>query len=97
MINISSYSVELVKDPFGILDGKRFEFFLELELDEEDELFTENGVEVRVIYQVGDNKTGIVKYDLLEKGTAKLLDFDLEEDEEQAVEAFCKEHWSEGL
>ena len=66
-MNMTEYSVELIKDPFGILTGKRYEFFIDLEVDEDDELFSENGVAVRVIYKVDGKQESIVKYELLEK------------------------------
>ncbi|WP_040950604.1 DUF6509 family protein [Gorillibacterium massiliense] len=94
-MNITEYTVELVKDPFGIISGKRYEYFIDLDIDEEDELFSENGVSVRVIYKVDGKKEGIVKYELLERTTHKLLDFDLEQDEVEELAVFCKEHLAE--
>jgi hypothetical protein len=92
MFTISSYSVELIKDPFGILEGERYEFMLDIEVGEDDELYSENGLYVRVIYRVEESRTGLVKYEIFEKNTNKYLEFDMEEDEVQQVEAFCKEH-----
>jgi hypothetical protein len=95
MLTITSFSVELIKDPFGILSGKRYEFMLDIDVPEEDELYTENGLYVRVIYSVEDSRAGIVKYELFEKSTDQYLEFDLEEDEVGMIEVFCKEHYSE--
>lgn len=95
MVTITEYSVELVKDPFGILKGKRYEFILDIDVDEDDELYSEQGVALRVIYGVEEEKQGIVKYDILERNTEKHLDFDLEDDELEEVVAFCREHVSE--
>lgn len=97
MVAITGYSVELLKDPFGILTGERYEFFLDIEVPEDDELFSEKGLYIRVLYTVENQKSGIVKYDIMEKGTDQILDFDLEEEEEVEVEAFCKEHLEEAL
>ncbi|WP_274364344.1 DUF6509 family protein [Paenibacillus thermotolerans] len=95
MVTITEYSVELVKDPFGIIKGKRYEFILDIDVDEDDELYSEQGVALRVIYGVEEEKQRIVKYDILERNTEKHLDFDLEDDELEEVEAFCKEHLTE--
>jgi hypothetical protein len=95
LFTITAYTVELVKDPFGILSGNRYEFILEIEVPEEDELFSEQGVLLRVIYTEGEERSGIVKYEFIERNTNKYLDFELESEEETFVEAFCKERLSE--
>jgi hypothetical protein len=92
MLTITEYSAEQVKDPFGILTGKRYQFVLDLEIPEEDELYSENGVYAKVIYLVEESRTGIIKYDLFERTTDKYLEFDMEADEEAALAAFCQEH-----
>lgn len=97
MIAITGYSVELLKDPFGILTGERYEFFLDIDVPEDDELYSEKGLYIRVLYTVEEQKSGIVKYDIMEKETDQILDFDLEEEEEASVEAFCKEHLDEAI
>lgn len=95
MLSITSFSVELIKDPFGILSGKRYEFLLDIEVEEDDELHSENGLYVRVIYNVEESLQSIVKYELYEKSTDKYLDFDLEDVEVEALSHFCKEHYEE--
>jgi hypothetical protein len=95
MFTITEYSVELVKDPFGILSGKRYEFTLDLQVDEEDELYSEQGIFLRVVYRVEEESAGIVKYEFLERNTNKYLDFELEEEEAEAVRSFCQAHFSE--
>lgn len=94
MLTITEYSVELVKDPFGILTGKRYEFILDIEVPEDDELFSENGLYVRVIYGVEENRSRIVKYEIFEKSTDKYVDVELEDEEMAAIEAFCKENYT---
>lgn len=94
MLSITNYSVELIKDPFGILPGKRYEFLLDIEVAEDDELYTANGLYIRVIYLVEENRSGIVKYEILEKNTDRFLDFEMEEEETAYVESFCKDHFS---
>lgn len=95
MLTINEYKVVLIRDPFGILAGERYEFLLDIEVPEEDELHSENGSYLRVIYSVEESRTAIVKYEIFEKSTDRYLDFDLDEEEEQQVEAFCKEHYLE--
>ncbi|MBC8081128.1 MAG: pullulanase [Gorillibacterium sp.] len=95
MLTITNYTVELIKDPFGILTGKRYEFILDLDIPEEDELYSPSGVYARVVLKVDGNKTSMISNDLLERSTQRILDFDMEEDEEQVVMAFCKEHLPE--
>ncbi|NRF90876.1 pullulanase [Paenibacillus frigoriresistens] len=95
MFTMTSYTVELVKDPFGILTGQRYEFLIDIEVEEDDELYSESGLYIRAIYSVEEEKSGIMKYELYEKTTQLYLDFDLEDDEVAAVAAFCKEHFHE--
>jgi len=95
MIEISAYSVEKIKDPFGILAGERYEFYLDLEVEEDDELYLEEGLAARVVYAVEESGARIVKYELLERATEKYVAFELEEEELEAVAAFCREHLAE--
>ncbi|MFJ5622050.1 DUF6509 family protein [Peribacillus loiseleuriae] len=97
MVMITEYSIEKLKDPFGILTGERYEVLLDIAVPEDDELFTEAGIYIRALYKVEDNQSTIIKYDLLERGTDKLLDFELEDEEIEAVRAFCIEHLAEAL
>ncbi|MEI0735595.1 DUF6509 family protein [Paenibacillus sp. JTLBN-2024] len=92
MLTITEYEVEHIKDPFRILAGKRYEYKLDLEVPEDDELYSENGLYVRAIYNELEEGGNLVKYDLYEKSTDRYLDFDLEEDEVRMIEAFCREH-----
>lgn len=88
-MNIVGCSIEELKDPFGLLSGDRYEFFLDLEVDEEDELFSENGVGLKVIFVIDDGTKKISHYHFYEKTTGKVLDFALEEDEEEQVMNYC--------
>ncbi|MBP1904032.1 hypothetical protein J2Z32_000649 [Paenibacillus turicensis] len=92
MLTITEYSVELVKDPFGILTGERYEFLLDIAVDEEDELYSEQGVYIRAIYGITPEQEGIIKYELYERNSRKYLDFELEDDELAELEVFCKNH-----
>lgn len=91
MLNISASRVESIKDPFGILPGKRYEIMLDIKVDEEDELYSESGVYLRVIYAVEESRSAIVKSDFYERGTDRYLEFDLDEEELAAVDAYCRE------
>lgn len=95
MLNITSYSAEYVKDPFGILTGKRYEFIVDLDIPEEDELYSAQGIYARVIVKVEGEEISLVSYDLVDRGNEKLLEFDLEDEEEAELVAFCKEHMPE--
>lgn len=95
MLTIKEYSVEQVKDPFGILTGKRFEFVCDLDVPEDDELYSEHGVYLRVIYLDDENASRIIKYDFYERTTDQYLDFDMEPEEEEELTAFCREHLQE--
>jgi len=91
-MNITGYSVEKIIDPTGILEGDRYEFLLDIEVDEEDELFSRDGVTLRVIFVVTARNEKIAQYQFLENSTNQILDFELEEDEVKLVTQFCKEH-----
>lgn len=95
MFDITAYTVESVPDKFGILPGKRYEFMLEIEVDEEDELYSANGLFLRVIYKEDDGRTGMVKYEFIERGTGGYLDFEMDDEEAALVEAFCRERYAE--
>lgn len=91
-MNIIEYTVEKLNDPTGILVGDRYEYFLTIEVDEEDELYSENGVKLRVIYAIEGDQSRIALYQFIENNTNKVLDFELEDDELEMVHTFCKEH-----
>lgn len=91
-MNITSYTVEKMEDPFGILSGERYEFFLDIEVPEDDELFMENGIVLRVIYSIDNGQEKIVNYSLHEADSEKYIDLALEDDELEMVAAFCQQH-----
>jgi hypothetical protein len=94
-MNITGHSVEKLEDPFGLLSGDRYEFFLELEVDEEDELYSDKGIGLRAIFVSDENSDKITNHYLYERGSEKVLDFELEDDEEALVLAYCKENTEE--
>ncbi|MDQ0060043.1 DUF6509 family protein [Paenibacillus harenae] len=91
MFEVTEYSVEVMKDPFGILTGQRYEFMLDLDIDEEDELYSQEGISLRVIYVVDGEQSRIAKYEFLTRSSNSYVDFELEEDEHAWVLAYCKE------
>jgi hypothetical protein len=96
MLTVTEYSVELVKDPFQILSGKRYELEIDLELDEEDELYSSEGIYVKAVYKVEGEQGSVVSYKLYERTSNRFVDAELEDEEEAALAAFCREHYAEG-
>ncbi len=91
-MNITGFTVEKLEDPFGILSGDRYEFYLDIEVDEDDELFLENGLRLKVLYVVEDGEGKIINYSLLENTTDKYIDLALETEELEIAAAFCKQN-----
>ncbi|MBM7691348.1 hypothetical protein JOC77_000753 [Peribacillus deserti] len=89
MLTIINHEAEEIKDPFGILSGRRFEFYLQVEVPEDDELYMENGIYIRVVFSVDEGKSSIIKYDLYEYVTNAYLDYELEEEEEELIAEYC--------
>ncbi|XJZ25826.1 DUF6509 family protein [Bacillota bacterium Lsc_1132] len=94
-MNITGHTVEKLEDPFGLLSGDRYEFFLDLEVDAEDELYSEKGIGLKVIFVIDQGKSKLSHYHFYEKGTEKVLDFALEEEEEGMVREYCLSHAEE--
>lgn len=94
-LNIIDHEVEKLEDPFGLLTGDRYEFFLKLDVEEEDELYSEKGVGLKVIFVRDASEDKITNYYFYEQGSEQVLDFALEEDEEELVLTYCKQHCKE--
>ncbi|RSD26213.1 DUF6509 family protein [Mesobacillus subterraneus] len=94
-MDITGHTVELLEDPFNLLSGSRYEYFLTIEVDEEDELYTEKGLLLKVIFLVDGSESRILQNYFIEQETEKVLDFELEEDEEEAVKEYCLNHLPE--
>ena len=90
-MNITQFSIEEILDPTNIIEGKRYEFLLDIEVDEEDELYSEAGLEIRVIVGVIEENVRVMNYFIMDKANNEFLDFALEEDEEAMILNFCKE------
>lgn len=93
-MNITQYSMEEILDPTNIIEGKRFEFLLDVEVDEDDELYSEAGLEVRVLIGQHNDDVRILNYFIIDKAENEYLDFALEEEEEAMILAFCREELS---
>jgi hypothetical protein len=90
-MNITEHTVDKLQDPTGILSGDRYEFSLSIEVPEDDELYSEKGLYLKIIYVVEDNRSRIAQYQIFENGTNRYIDFELEEDEEELINDFCKQ------
>ncbi|MBP3950833.1 DUF6509 family protein [Bacillus suaedae] len=91
-MNIIEHTVEKVQDPVGIIVGDRYEFFLSIEVDEEDDLYSEKGIYIRVILAVNNQDLHIKQYQIVEYDTEEQLDFELEDDELQLIKEYCQDH-----
>lgn len=90
-MNITQYSIDEILDPTNIIEGKRFEFLLDIEVDEDDELYSEAGLEIRAIVGLINEEVRIMNYFIIDKSNNESLEFALEDDEEAMVLAFCQE------
>ena len=90
-MEITAFSVEEIKDPTNIIEGKRYEFLLDVEVDEEDELYSAAGIEIRVIAGQKDEEVRVLNYFLTDKADNQMLDFALEEEEEAMILTFVRE------
>jgi hypothetical protein len=91
-MKITGHTVELLEDPFGLLTGDRYEYFLNIEVDEDDELYTDKGLLLKVLFLVDENNSRILQSYFIEQETEKVLDFELEDDEAELVKAYCEQH-----
>ncbi|MEI2663286.1 DUF6509 family protein [Rossellomorea sp. LJF3] len=91
-MNITSHHVEELKDPTGILSGDRYDVIFDVEVPEDDELYSEQGIYIKTIFVRDENGARIVQYTIIEKNTESFLDFELEEEEENLILAYCQEH-----
>ncbi|MGM7637065.1 DUF6509 family protein [Bacillus sp. Hm123] len=94
-MNITKHTVEWLKDPFGLLSGDRYEFRLYAEVDEEDELYSESGFYIRVLYMVDGEQQKVIHHHLYDRATDEVLDFELEDDEVEMISVYCRDHYRE--
>jgi len=90
-MDITQFSMEEILDPTNIIEGKRYEFILDVDIDEEDELYHEAGIEIRVLIGEKEGAPFILNYFVMEKAKGEYLDFALEDDELEEILTFCKE------
>ena len=91
-MEINEYIMKKINDPTGVIAGERFEFRLYINLDEDDELYSEEGTGIRVIFAIDEDVGRIASDHFFDRATDNVLDFELEEDEKGAILAFCKTH-----
>jgi len=67
-MEITNHVVDKMNDPTGIIEGDRYEFLLDVEVEEDDELFTEGGWNYASSWHwmtttnVSSNTTLLIKY-----------------------------------
>lgn len=88
-MQIVNGKVEELVDPTGIIDGQRFEFLLTVKFDEDDELYSEQGTGLRLLYSVKDGERKMLTYQYYELATEKAFDLEWDEEEQAAAEAYC--------
>ena len=91
-MNITQSAVTELRDPTGILTGKRYEVYLYLEFEEDDELLEEDAAGIRTIYIVDGEADKVTATYFFKKGTEQALDFELEDEEIEEVLLFCREN-----
>ncbi|MGE8206508.1 DUF6509 family protein [Heyndrickxia sp. NPDC080065] len=91
-MNITGHSIEKLEDPTGILAGDRYEYILNIEVPEDDELFSDKGLYLKIIYVIDEMGPRIAQYQIFENITNRYIDFGLEEDEVELVSNYCKQH-----
>ena len=90
-LEIVGHTIEKLNDPFGILSGDRYEYFVHITVPEEDELFSKSGLKVKVLFISDEDGERILHYHIIENETEKVLDFALDEEEEAEIFNYCKE------
>jgi hypothetical protein len=88
-MKITGHTIERMEDPTRILTGERYEILLNIEVSEDDELYSENGLSLRGIFVIEEKGTRLAQYHFIENVTNRYLDFELEEEEEQLVKGYC--------
>lgn len=96
-MNITEYTVEKIVDPTGLLVGNRYEFRLSIDVDEEDELYEESGVGVRAIFAVEDGKEQLLQANFFKRATDEVINFEVEEEEHELIEQFCRAHYADAF
>lgn len=95
LMEITEYVVEEIIDPTGLIEGERYEFRLYVMLEEEDDLYSDQGIGVRTILAVGDGKDRLVVAHFFNRATEEAYDFELEKEEQDMLLQFCLNHFNE--
>lgn len=96
-MKITEYVMEEMIDPTDLIAGERYEFKIYVELDEEDELYRSEGIGIRTILAVEEGKEKLVLAHFFDRSNEEALPYDLEEEEQAMIEAFCIEQYKEEL
>lgn len=91
MFKVTEVEITEIADPFKILQGKRYELMMSLDVEEDDELYEDQGVQLRVVYVVDGETRSIARYEFLNAVTNKYIDIEMEDDELAYIEQLCKE------
>ncbi|WAA08618.1 DUF6509 family protein [Fervidibacillus albus] len=89
-MDIIDYEMERLDDPTGILQGDRFEFYLDIQVPEDDEMYSENGLYIKLIYAVEGESRHIAQYQIFEKTTDTYLPYSLEDEEVAFINQYCQ-------
>ncbi|EUJ40181.1 DUF6509 family protein [Brochothrix campestris] len=88
-MELLSHTMDLLFDPTGIIEGERFEFFINFTVDEDDELYEANGLELRVLIGKKDENIRLITYHIRSIAKDTQIDIALDEDEEAEILAYC--------
>ncbi|ARD47158.1 DUF6509 family protein [Sporosarcina sp. P33] len=94
-MQIVNGTVEELIDPTGIIEGQRYEVLLTVKVDEEDELFNEEGTGLRMLYSVKDGQRKMLTYQFYELATGSPFDVEWDEEEQAAAEQYCTDLFPE--
>lgn len=88
-MELLSHTMDVLFDPTGIIEGERFEFFINFTVEEDDELYEANGLELRVLIGQKDDIIRLITYHIRSIAKDIQIDVALDEDEEAEILAYC--------
>lgn len=89
-MNITKHTANELFDPTGILLGKRYEFLLYIDFEDDEELQEEGAGGIRTIYIVDGENDKVSSSYFFKKGNEQALEFELEDEEQEEILAFCR-------
>lgn len=89
-MNITKHTANELFDPTGILLGKRYEFLLYIDFEDDDELQEEGAGGIRTIYIIDGENDKVSSSYFFKKGNEQALEFELEDEEQEEILAFCR-------